>query len=174
VGIIAGISHYFDTTVFRQMGVNKWYFRMAKFSPWLLKNTLNYLRTKAINRPIPQRLTGFASVDYELIRDVKHVNALAELTFKEACRNGTAGAVYEARLYCRGFGFSIADIQQAIHYWWGDLDSSVSAIQAETVEKEISSAIMHYRKGEGHLSMFQKGFPEALQILLNKSTVIAS
>jgi pimeloyl-ACP methyl ester carboxylesterase len=174
VGIIAGISHYFDTTVFRQMGVNKWYFRMAKFSPWLLRRTLNILRTKTINRPIPLKLTGFAQVDYELIKDVKHMNTLADLTLKEACRNGTQGAVYEARLYCRELGFSIAGIQQTVHYWWGNLDSSVSIIHAETVEKEISSAIMHYHKGEGHLSMFQKGFPEALHILLNKSAIAAS
>jgi pimeloyl-ACP methyl ester carboxylesterase len=174
VGIIAGISHYFDAPVFRQMGINKWYFRMAKFSPWLLQRTLGVLCTKKLNRPIPAKLTGFPLVDYELIRDVKHLNALADLTYKEACRNGTTGAVYEARLYCREFGFSLADIHQPVHYWWGNLDSSVSIIHAETVEKEISSAIMHYRNGEGHLSMFQKGFPEALQIFLNKSAVTAS
>jgi pimeloyl-ACP methyl ester carboxylesterase len=173
VGILSGISRQFDASVFRQMGTNKWYFRMAKYSPLILRNIMNVLRTKNVKRPIPQKLTGLAYVDYELIRDVKHVNALAHLTFKEACRNGAAGAVHEARLYCREFGFSIHDIQQPVHYWWGTLDSSVSAIHAETVEKEVPSAIMHYRDGEGHLSMFQKGFPEAINVLLNKATVPA-
>src|SRR6476620_4152124 len=168
VGILCGISHHFDASVFRQMGANKWYFRMAKYSPWALRNIMNVLRNKKLRSPIPQRLTGLAYVDYELIRDLTHLNALADLSFKEACRNGAEGAVHEARLYCREFGFSISDIQQTVHYWWGTLDSSVSAIHAETVEKQLPSPIMHYRNGEGHLSMFQKGFPEALTVLLNQ------
>ena len=173
IGILSGVTRHFDASVFRQMGTNKWYFRMAKYSPWLLQKLMNVLRFRTFRNPIPQRLTGLADVDYKLVHDAQHLNALANLTIREACKHGAMGAVHEARLYCRDFGFALNEIRQPVHYWWGDLDSSVSAIHPETAEKNIPSATMHYRKGEGHLSMFQKGFPEALKILFSQQEVTA-
>ena len=162
--ILCGFSRHFDKEVFNQMGFNQWYFRLAKNTPWLLKSAMNILRKKEIRRFVPQRFTGLAYVDYALLKDISKLKLVAQTTLKEACRNGAAGAVYEARLYYKEFGFSLCAIQQPVHYWWGTLDMSVNRVHAEAIEQQVPHAVMHYREGEGHLSMYIKGFDEVMKI----------
>jgi pimeloyl-ACP methyl ester carboxylesterase len=165
VYILCGFSRRFDKEVFNQMGFNKWYFRLAKYAPRFLKTAMNILRKKKIKHFVPQKLSGLAYVDYELLKDLSHLQAVAEATLKEACRNGAAGAVYEAQTYFNDLGFLLSAIQQPVQYWWGSLDMSVSRMHAEAVEQNVPNAIMHYRDNEGHLSLYIKGFKEVLQLL---------
>ena len=167
VCILCGFSRHFDKEVFQVMGFNKWYFRLAKFVPWLLMRAMNMLRGSGIKRFVPQQFSGLAYVDYALLEDRAALQAVFSHTLKEACRRGARGAVYEARSYYRPFGFLLSEIQQNVHYWWGTLDMSVSRVHAEAVEKMVPRAVMHYREKEGHLSMYIKGFPEAIQQLTN-------
>jgi hypothetical protein len=84
---------------------------------------------------------------------------------KEACRNGAKGPVQEARIYYENYGFGLEEIHQAIHYWWGTLDMSVIRLHAEEVEKKAPNAVMHYREGEGHLSLYVNHFKDVLQTI---------
>lgn len=163
VYIICGFTKLFDKEVMRLMGMNKWYFILAKNAPLVLKSGMNILRHKAINRPVPQKITGLPYVDYALLKDVSKLSAVAELTMKEAARNGAKGAVSEAAYYYKHPGFDIKAIQQPIHYWWGTLDMSVVHAHAEEIESKAPNAIMHYREHEGHFSLYINFFEEVLQ-----------
>ncbi len=165
VFVLCGFSRHFDEEVFRQMGFSKWYFRLAKNTPWLLRAAMNVLKNKEIKKLVPQKFTGLAYVDYTLLKDIPGLRVVAKITFKEACRNGSKGPVYEAQSYYNDFGFQLSAIRQPVHYWWGTLDMSVDRVHAEAIEQQVPNAIMHYRQNEGHLSMYIKGFEEAMKII---------
>jgi len=161
VYILCGIARQFDKAVLQQMGMNKYYFIAAKHAPLLLHAGLNFIRKKKITQLPRQQLTGLPYIDYRLLQP--HVQELASLTMKEATRKGTRAMVQEANLYFSPYGFPLSDIQQTIHYWWGTLDMSVVELHAREVEQKALHPVMHYREGEGHLSLYIKCFAEALE-----------
>jgi len=166
VSIICGFTRSFDRDVLQLMGMNKWYFRMARNAPWLLKSSMNIIRKQKTKAAPPQWITGLPYVDYAYFRQPKHLQTLSRLTLKEACRNSAQGPVYEASLYFNDFGFSLSTIQQPVHYWWGLEDMTVIRLHAEAVEQQAPNAIMHYREKEGHLSLYVNCFEEVLQTIV--------
>jgi hypothetical protein len=38
-------------------------------------------------------------------------------------------------------------------------------LHADAIEQQVPNAIMHYREGEGHLSLYIKAFEEILQTI---------
>jgi pimeloyl-ACP methyl ester carboxylesterase len=167
VYILSGISKKFDKAVLQQMGLNKWYFLTARYAPLLLRLSLAVVRQKKTMQLPRQQLTGLPFVDYRLLQ--KAVKEVAGLTVKEATRKGTKAAVHEAAMYFSEYGFSVRDIQQPIHFWWGTLDMAVVELHALEVEQKAAQAVMHYREGEGHLSLYINCFGEALQAIAYNS-----
>jgi pimeloyl-ACP methyl ester carboxylesterase len=165
VSIICGFARKFDKSIFSQMGINKWYFRFSKFTPWAVRATMNFLRKRKINRIPPQWITGLPFIDYQLVKPISKFRELARVSMKEAARNGGRGPVAEARSYYKPFGFDIASIRCRVHYWWGTKDMSVIRLHAEEVEIKIPGAIMHYREEEGHLSLYINHFKHVLQAM---------
>lgn len=165
VSIICGFTRPFAPDVLQQMGMNKWYFRLARHTPWLLKLSMNLIRKRPAKQIPPQWVTGLPYVDYAYLRHPGQLQTMSRLTLKEACRNGAQGAVYEARLYFKDFGFSLSSIRQPVHYWWGLEDMTVIRLHAEAVEQQVQNAVMHYREKEGHLSLYVNCFEEVLQQL---------
>lgn len=165
VSIICGFTRPFDQDVLQLMGMNKWYFRSARRTPWLLKTSMNILRKQKTTKAPPQWITGLPYVDYAYFRGPRQLQVLSTLTMKEACQNGAQGPVYEARSYFNDFGFTLSAIQQPIHYWWGLEDMTVIRLHAEAVEQQAPNAILHYREREGHLSLYVNCFEEVLQQL---------
>jgi pimeloyl-ACP methyl ester carboxylesterase len=163
VFMLCGFSQRLTSQVVRKMGSNKWFFRAAKFTPWALELCMNLLRRKTTLHPPPQWLTGLPGVDYELMKDQGRFQKLAALTFKEACQNGARGAVQEARLYFKDFGFALSEIRQPVHFWWGTEDKNVIRLHAESVETYIKNSVLHYREGEGHLSLYIHCFKEVIK-----------
>jgi len=149
------------------MGMNKWYFRLARQVPWLLAGSMNVVRRLPVNSVPPQWITGVPIADYALLNNVERFAALARLTLKEAARQGARGPLHEARSYYHPFGFSLAAIRQPVHYWWGSSDMSVIRLHAEAVENEVPQAVMHYREGEGHLSLYVNYFTQVLQEMVS-------
>lgn len=166
VHIICGFTRCFDAAVLAKMGMNKWYFRSAKYAAPFLQATMNLLKKKKIKSSIPQKITGLSYADYKLLKDPGHLNALSNLTMKEACRNGAKGAVHEAGMYFKNFGFALSSIQQPVHYWWGTADRAVIQLHAEAIETEVQNQKLHYQQGEGHLSIYTNNFREVLQVVL--------
>jgi pimeloyl-ACP methyl ester carboxylesterase len=165
VYIICGFARQFDKDVFRQMGTNKIYFLTAKRFPWFLELSLKIVSKRKSKRPIPQWLTGLSYVDYMLLHEVDQLEWLSKHTVKEAVIKDTRGAVEEAKSYFKPLGFKLKDIKQKVHYWWGTKDSAVVQLHAEAIEEKVPNAVMHYREGEGHLSLYIKAFEEILQTI---------
>ncbi|HEV7333960.1 MAG TPA: alpha/beta hydrolase [Flavisolibacter sp.] len=163
VYILCGITKPFDKTVLQQMGLNKWYFLTARYAPLLLQAALGFVRRRKTKHLPPQQFSGLPYVDYKLLQ--QQLKDVAGLTLKEATRRGAKTMVQEAASYFGHYGFDVKDIQQPIHYWWGSLDMNVVELHAKEVETNATTAIMHYREGEGHLSLYIKAFAEALQAI---------
>jgi pimeloyl-ACP methyl ester carboxylesterase len=163
VYILCGFTRHFDAEIMHAMGFNKWYFRSARFTPLILQAAMQVISKKEVKRFVPQHLTGLAYVDYALLSHPPHLKAVTRYTLKEACRQGAAGPVYEARQYYHDFGFPLSSITQPVHYWWGTMDGAIVRMHPEALEKHVPSAVLYYREGEGHLSMYLKGFVEAME-----------
>jgi pimeloyl-ACP methyl ester carboxylesterase len=168
VYILCGITKPFDKAVRQQMGLNKWYFLTARYAPFLLGAALGYVRRRKTEHLPPQQFSGLPYVDYMLLQ--QNLKSAAKLTLKEATRRGTKTMVHEAASYFRPYGFRVNDISQPIHYWWGSLDMNVVELHAKEVEETAKKAVMHYREGEGHLSLYLKAFEEALQAIARQTT----
>ena len=165
VYIICGFSRQFNKDVLQQMGNNKLYFLTAKRFPWFLELSLKIVSKRKKLRPIPQWLTGLSYVDYMLLHEVDQLEWLSKHTLKEAVIKDTRGAIDEARSYFKPPGFKLKEIKQKVHYWWGTKDGAVVQLHAEAVEQQVPNAVMHYREGEGHLSLYIKAFEEILQTI---------
>jgi pimeloyl-ACP methyl ester carboxylesterase len=165
VYVLCGFTRRFDQEVLKLMSLNKWYFRAAKHTPLLLRFILKILRYKKIRKSPPQQVTGLPYEDYRFLRDAGDLQAVSDVSMKEACRLGSKGAVSEARRYFNGLGFPLSGIQQPVHFWWGTKDETVIRLHAEEIEKEVPNNIMHYKEQEGHLSIYVNCFPEVLQTI---------
>ncbi len=163
--IICGFSRPFDQDVEKMMGMNKWYFRTARRTPWLLRASMWLLSKKKVRRAVPQWVTGLPYADYKLIGEPELLDRLSQYSMKESVKNGAKGAVYEAKGYYRPLGFSLAGIRIPVHYWWGKLDMSVISLHAEAVEQLVPGSVMHYREGEGHLSLYVNGFADVMEVI---------
>ncbi|WP_121352530.1 alpha/beta fold hydrolase [Flavisolibacter nicotianae] len=172
VYILCGITRVFDKQVLKQMGLNKWYFLTARYASLLLQLSLAVVRqTKTLHLP-KQWLTGLPYVDYRLLQKI--FREVTNLTLKEAIRKGTRAAVHEAAMYFSDYGFSVNNIQQPIHYWWGTMDMSVVELHALEVAQKAPQPVMHYREGEGHLSLYVRCFGEALQAIAQANATCTS
>jgi pimeloyl-ACP methyl ester carboxylesterase len=165
VFMLCGFSQRLTGQVVRKMGSNKWYFRAAQFTPWALELCMNMVLRKTSLRPPPKWLTGLPAVDYDLMKGPGRFQKLSNLTFKEACRKGARGAVQEARLYFKDFGFALTEVRQPVHFWWGTEDKNVIRLHAEAVETSIKNSVLHYREGEGHLSTYVHCFKEVINTI---------
>lgn len=165
VQILCGFSRPFDTEVVRAMLGNKWYFRAARHMPALLQWVMNRVRHQKMRYPPPRQLMTLPTVDYNLLKHPDRYQALMHASLKEACRQDAKGPVYEAALYFQPFGFSLSEIRQPVHYWWGSEDTMVIRLHPQAIEQQIPHALMHYYQGEGHLSVFIKYITEALQVI---------
>ncbi|MEJ7679346.1 MAG: hypothetical protein WKG06_16105, partial [Segetibacter sp.] len=101
------------------------------------------------NKPIPQIISRLPDADHKLMADVEKLKQVSATTLQEACRQGSKGAVYEARLYFKDYGFELKDISQPVHYWWGSEDNAVIRLHAKAVEEQVPNHLMHYKQNEG-------------------------
>lgn len=161
--IITGFTRKFDREISSQMGMNRWYFYLARTTPWLLRSSMNLISQRKTKGSLPRKITGLPMEDYRLLEKPGQLEAISSLTLKQAVRLGARGAVYEARNYYRDFGFELKDIIQPVHYWWGTKDMTVIRLHPEKIETEAPRAVMHYREGEGHLSIYIHCFYEILE-----------
>ncbi len=98
---------------------------------------------------------------------MEKLKQLSAATLQEACRQGSRGAVYEAQLYFKDYGFDLKDISQPVHFWWGSEDNTVIRLHVEAVEQQVPNHVMHYKQNEGHLSIYIHYIDEVLQTIAN-------
>lgn len=124
---------------------------------------MNIVRHRNITSLPSQKMSGLRWEDYRLLQ--KGLQKVSGVTLKEATRRGARSAVHEAISYFSKTGYALEKIHQPIHYWWGTADMAVVELHAKEVEQNAPNAVMHYREGEGHLSLYIKSFAEALQVI---------
>ena len=73
--------------------------------------------------------------------------------------------VQEARLYFADAGYDLSRILQPVHYWWGSVDNVVIQSHPKAVEENVPNAVMHYKKNEGHLSIYVNWMKEVVQTI---------
>ena len=166
VFILCGFTRRFTSEVIRQMGRNKWYFLSAKYVPWLLEFTLKRVRNIILRRSLPQWVSGLPDADYVFIKDPKNLYMMSKYTLKEACRNGAKGAVTDARMYFDDFGFRLSAIAQPVQFWWGTEDNAIIEYHPKALEHQLPNKVLHYKVGQGHLSVYINCFREVLQAVL--------
>jgi pimeloyl-ACP methyl ester carboxylesterase len=154
--------------VFKPMHANKYYFATARYVFPLLKITMNIVSKKPADKPVPKWLLGLPEVDYRFIDKPDTIRHFCIVTICESCINGSQGVVQEAALYFNETGYDIAQIQQPIHYWWGSEDRAVPIVHPKAIEERAPKAAMHYKKGEGHLSIYIRYFEEVLQTIAGR------
>ncbi|RYY64269.1 MAG: alpha/beta fold hydrolase [Chitinophagaceae bacterium] len=165
VHIVCGFTRPFDKEILQQMGSNKWYFRAARYAPFLLAPALHAVRRHGPKRLPPQGISGLPWEDYHLLDRPDTLGPMTRCTVREAARRGALGPIMEARAYYAHFPYRLAAIAQPLHYWWGSRDMSVARAHAEAVEQYAPRATMHYRPGEGHLSVYVHCMKEILQVV---------
>lgn len=151
-----------DKEVFNKMHGNKLYFGAARRIPTILRWVMNIVLKRELKKGLPQWLSKLPKVDNDLMSEPQKLKALAESTAKEACRQGAKGAVYEAALYFNNYPFILSEIKQPVHFWWGTEDNAVIRMHAEAIEQHTPDPRMHYKQGEGHLSIYINYFEEVL------------
>ena len=75
--------------------------------------------------------------------------ALAEM--HEAARQGTTGYVEDWLADAMPWGFSLSDVPQRVHVWWGDDDQTVRRECAEYLAGAIKHSTLTVLEGEGHM-----------------------
>ena len=163
VFIICGFTRTFDREVRAAMNRNKWYFKAAASIPQVLSGIMNRLSRSKKKPRIPQVITGLPDVDHQFLADPHQLYHLSVCTMKEACRHNADGAVHEAQLYHSPYPYSLKKVKVPVHYWWGTVDGSVIRLHAEAVEKDAPHHFMHYKEGEGHISIYIHFFEEVLE-----------
>ncbi|RYY94330.1 MAG: alpha/beta hydrolase [Chitinophagaceae bacterium] len=169
VHIVCGFTRPFDDEIFRLMGSNKWYFRAARYTPFLLAPAFHGLRRHIPKRLPPQPVAGLPWEDFHLLNRPDTLGAMARNCAREAARGGALGPIMEARAYYHPFPYQLSAIRQPLHYWWGTRDMSVARAHAEALEREAPDARMHYRPGEGHLSLYVNCMEEILAEVVRES-----
>jgi pimeloyl-ACP methyl ester carboxylesterase len=169
--IIAGFTASFSNpNVFRNMHANKYYFGTARKLPGIVRIALTFLSRKEVRKPLPRILSGLPPVDHTLMKDPTHFENLVTVTLKQACFKSSKGPTLEARMYFNDPGFDLAVITQPIHYWWGSEDKNVTKIHLQTLKETAPNSVIHYKKGEGHLSIYVKYFEEVLRTIASTET----
>jgi pimeloyl-ACP methyl ester carboxylesterase len=73
--------------------------------------------------------------------------------FREGLRQGIEGAVSDARVYARPWGFQLGDIAAPTVIWHGSLDNQVPVAAAHVYARLIPHARLCILEGEGHFSL---------------------
>jgi pimeloyl-ACP methyl ester carboxylesterase len=95
-------------------------------------------------------MTDPGDPDVELIARPEVLHAMNSW-FAEGARQGSIGMVGDDVALLDPWGFSVADVRQPVHIWWGDADRLVATCYADYFAATIPDAHLTIYAGEGHL-----------------------
>ncbi len=140
-----------DSVARRAPGVGH-LFRLGRH-PRVAHRLLSMMRPLLRRRIItPSTLVGGAITQSD--RDVLTDDTLAGLgrAWREGMGRSVLGAVADATLYARDWGFSLADIRVPAAMWFGEEDTLIRP-EAALAYAAIPGIVMHRLAGEGHYSL---------------------
>lgn len=68
-----------------------------------------------------------------------------------ASRRWFGGPLYDASLFARSWGFSVADVRAPVRLWQGDADRMVPLAHGEHLARLLPNAVLSVRPGDGHI-----------------------
>lgn len=95
---------------------------------------------------------GFPEVD-QAILDHPEVKIAMMQNMKEAFSSGYNGALEDALIYKKDWGFELSDIDTKVILWHGALDENVKIETANYVAEQLPNCQMEAKSKEGHLSL---------------------
>jgi pimeloyl-ACP methyl ester carboxylesterase len=129
--------------------------RVARRVPAIARPTFAVLGPAIRRRPeffLRRIAAGATAPDREFFRNPE-CSALFLATFREAFRRGNEGAVSDARLYARPWGFRLEEIPATVHLWHGELDNVVPVAFGRHVAGRIPDCRATFYPDEGHFSI---------------------
>ena len=116
------------------------------------------------DRFLAQSLNEFPEVDQAYLNQADHSDRFLS-AMQEAFRNGRAGAVREAAILARPWGFQPEEIDGRIQFWHGDEDLNVPISVGRHLADRIPGAVGTFLPGEGHLTIMANRIEEVLTSL---------
>ena len=98
---------------------------------------------------------GFPEVDVKTLNKAE-VNRAMNQTLKEAFSTGYQGALEDARIYKKEWGFELSDIDIEVYLWHGEKDENVKIETASFVAGQLPNCQSDIKSQEGHLSLIYK------------------
>lgn len=74
-------------------------------------------------------------------------------SFREAFRQGPAGAARDLALYARAWDVDLASISVPVHLWHGDRDTVVPLSHGRYLHQQLPCSQLTVKPGEGHFSL---------------------
>lgn len=98
---------------------------------------------------------GSPEVDMAVL-DNADVNMAMNQTLKEAFSSGYQGALADARIYKKDWGFELSEIDKQVFLWHGENDENVKIETGEYVAEQLPNSRAVIKSDEGHLSLIYK------------------
>jgi pimeloyl-ACP methyl ester carboxylesterase len=156
-------------------GMN-WQNRVVVFlvnqTPWLFTPLLGatarpFRDEKRAREALTKAVRRMGQPDREALLAQGLVDVLAA-SAREAYHQGVRGAVFEARLYARDWGFQLEDIAfQPLYLWHGARDTFAPIERARAVAGKLAHCQATYYPDEGHFSTLLNHQPEFFAALFS-------
>jgi pimeloyl-ACP methyl ester carboxylesterase len=153
-GIISGVGPFQVSGATEGMSrQNRLLFRTARRLPWLL-NLPFWIMAQGARR-FPERAVdvmtrSMAEPDQRVLARPE-VRAVFVESAAEAYRLGSRGAVWEAVMYSRPWGFRLEDITIEVYLWQGEKDVNVPPAMGRYLARAIPQCRAAFYPDEGHL-----------------------
>jgi len=161
--VIAGMGPYDEPDAREGMKIeNVRLFDMARQSPWKLYPIFWMEKLLWNEKSLRKMLSNIPEADRRIVDNEPDFLQVMLVAGKQAFVKGVRGAVHEAVLYARPWGFSLNEIQSKVHLWQGEAVVNVPPGMGRYEARTLPNCVAHFIPGEGHYSMPLKHLEEIL------------
>ncbi|APZ44160.1 alpha/beta fold hydrolase [Acidihalobacter ferrooxydans] len=116
---------------------------LAPLAWWLRRSPIGFV----------ERVMAGASAADRMALSEPPVRAHFARALREGVRQGMRGALADAALYARDWGFALAEVDAPATLWQGEDDHTVPPDVARLLVAGLPQCTAHYLPGEGHFSL---------------------
>ncbi len=138
------------------MGSGRYLLALARWSPRLAGLFLGQMAVglRHPDRMMAMVMKSMPPSDRELLAQPA-VQRIFLAALREAFRQGTRGAAWDATLAARDWGFELAEIAMPVHLWQGEADHNVPPAMGRYLARAIPDCQATFVPAEGHLLVEQ-------------------
>ncbi len=140
---------------------------LSRRMPWLASAAIKFSIVNADNtRLLRAVMRSFPPADRSVLADWGPPD-LALAFVREALRQGTAGCIWDYRIFGDPWGFSLEEIRAPVQIWEGSDDRTGPPGYRAFLQRHIAQATVTVVPGEGHLSLLPHQAPAIFAALLD-------